>query len=310
MLIFDHTQFKIADMKIDRRRFIKTSGFMAIGLSVIPKKVFGKKDTHNKFLSKIGICTGISNSQILASAGYAYIEEGVGGFLSPLKPEEIFNEKLSLLKNSDIPVEACNSFLPGDLKCVGPETHHEQILQYVEIAFRRAELAGIKTIVFGSSGSRNIPEGFDREEAKLQFISICKKMAPLAEKFNVVVSLEPLNRKECNFINSVIEGGEIVMSVNHPNFRLLADIYHMLVEDEGAESIIKCGHLLHHVHIAEKEGRTAPGIHGEDFTAYFKALKAVNYKGRLSIECRWDNIEEQAKNSLLTLRNQIESLNA
>ncbi len=295
-------------MKVSRRNFLKTSSIAAFGIPLFSSEIYGQKAKRTSFLGKIGVCTNIANAPILAAAGFSYLEEGVGGFLMPSKPDEAFAEKLALLKISPIPVEACNSFLPGDLKCVGPETHHEKILQYVEVAFRRAQQVGIKTIVFGSSGSRNIPEGFPREEARQQFVNLCRKMGPLAKKYDVVVSLEPLNSKECNFVNSVSEGGEIVKDVDHPNFRLLADIYHMLMENEGAESIIKYGDLLFHVHIAEKEGRAAPGVHGEDFTPYLAALKSVDYRGRLSIECRWENLENQASNSFLTLKQQIENL--
>jgi len=181
---------------------------------------------------------------------------------------------------------------------VGPEAAHPEILEFMETAFRRAQKAGVEYIVFGSGGSRSIPEGFSRDEARRQFIDLCSRMAPIAAKYDVVVVLEPLNTKECNFINSVMEGGEIVEEVNHPNFRLLADIYHMLMEGEGSESIEKFGHLIHHTHIAEKEGRAAPGTHNEDFTAYFKALKDVGYKGKMSIECRWEDLETQAPTAI------------
>lgn len=191
------------------------------------------------------------------------------------------------------------------LKCVWSETHHEKVLQFAEIAFRRAEKSGIKTIVFGSGGSRTIPEGFSKDEAMKQFVEICTKLASLAKKYNIVISLEPLNSKECNFINSVSEGGEIVKKVDHPNFRLLADIYHMLMENEGSESIVKYGKYLYHVHIAEKEGRSAPGTHGEDFTPYFSALKKVEYKGRISIECRWENTKCMVGMALQYLKKQI-----
>jgi len=297
-------------MKLSRRSFLKNSGLVGIALPLFPGNLFSEDMKSQKFLRKIGICTSISSSRILVSAGYSYLEEGVGNFLVPREAEAVFNEKLILLKSSGIPVEACNSFLPGDLKAVGPETHHEKIIEYCETAFRRASQAGIKTIVFGSSGSRGIPEGFPREDAKQQFISLAKLIGPVAQKYDVVISLEPLNTKECNFINSVAEGGEIVMSVNHPNFRLLADIYHMKMEDESPENIIKYGDLLFHVHIAEKEGRAAPGVHGEDFSPYLQALKEVGYKGRMSIECRWENLEVQAKDSLLVLQKQIRDLNS
>lgn len=263
---------------------------------------------QKSFLTEIGVCASVSTAEMLAAHGYTYIEESVGRFLMPDKSEEEFNEKLQQARNAVIPVKACNSFIPGSLKSVGPQAVHPEILEYMETAFRRAQKAGVEYIVFGSGGSRSIPEGFPREEAYRQFIALCSQMAPIAAQYNVVVVLEPLNTKECNFINSVSEGGEIVEEVNHPNFRLLADIYHMLMDGESPESIEKYGHLIQHTHIAEKEGRAAPGIHNEDFTAYFKALKNVRYNGKMSIECKWENLEVQAPAAIETMKNQLSIL--
>ncbi|WP_372949885.1 sugar phosphate isomerase/epimerase family protein [Mariniphaga sp.] len=265
-----------------------------------------KPDT---FLSEIGVCTSVSNADMLATQGYTYVEESVGGFLMPAKSEEEFNEILQQAQNAAIPVKACNSFIPGSLKSVGPEAVHPEILEYMEIAFRRAQKAGVEYIVFGSGGSRAVPEGFSKEEALRQFTDLCSQMAPIAARYDVVVVLEPLNKKECNLINSVLEGGVIVEEVNHPNFRLLADIYHMMMDGEGPESIEKYGHLIEHTHIAEKEGRAAPGTHNEDFTAYFKALKEVGYEGKMSIECRWEDLETEAPTAIQAMKNQLVTLN-
>jgi sugar phosphate isomerase/epimerase len=265
-----------------------------------------KPDT---FLSEIGVCTSVSNANMLATHGYTFVEESVGRFLMPTKSEEEFNEVLQQAKNAAIPVKACNSFIPGSLKSVGPEAVHTEILEFMEIAFQRAQKAGVEYIVFGSGGSRAVPEGFSKEEALRQFTDLCSQMAPIAARYDVVVVLEPLNTRECNLINSVLEGGVIVEEVNHPNFRLLADIYHMMMDGEGPESIEKYGHLIHHTHIAEKEGRAAPGTHNEDFTAYFKALKNVGYDGKMSIECRWEDLETQAPTAITVMKNQLATLN-
>lgn len=265
-----------------------------------------KPDT---FLTEIGVCTSVSNADMLATHGYTYIEESVGRFLMPTKSEEEFNEMLMQAQNAAIPVKACNSFIPGNLKSVGPVAVHPEILEFMEIAFQRAQKAGVEYIVFGSGGSRAVPEGFSKEEALRQFTDLCSKMAPVAARYDVVVVLEPLNKKECNLINSVLEGGVIVEEVNHPNFRLLADIYHMMMDGEGPESIEKYGHLIHHTHIAEKEGRAAPGTHNEDFTAYFKALKDVGFEGKMSIECRWEDLETQAPTAITAMKNQLATLN-
>jgi sugar phosphate isomerase/epimerase len=243
---------------------------------------------------RLGICTGIDNGDILLENGYDFIEETVGKFLMPLNSDEEFELVLRKLESSALKVEACNSFIPGKLKSVGENAVHQEIAEYAETAFRRAEMAGMEIIVFGSGGSRNIPDGFSYDEARNQFIALGKMLGPLAGQHNVTIVLEPLNTKECNFINSVSEAGEIVKEIDHPNFLLLADIYHMKMEDEGPENILKYGSLLRHVHIAEERDRAAPGTYNEDFIPYFDALKKVGYNGRLSIECRWEDMKEQA----------------
>jgi sugar phosphate isomerase/epimerase len=295
-------------MKTSRRDFLRFSALAGTAFVLKPFNAAGASAKPAKFLDRIGISTGIANNAILAAAGYSFVEENVKNFLAPLEADSVFEQKLALVKESKLPVEACNSFLPGNLKVVGPAPLHDDIVKFAETAFRRAKMAGVKTIVFGSGGARSIPEGFSRDEAKNQFISLCKKIAPIAKKYDVVISLEPLNKKECNFINSVAEGGEIVEAVNHKNFRLLADLYHMLMENESPANITKYGHLLYHTHIAEKNGRSAPGVNNEDFTPYFKALKEVNYKGRMAIECSWKNLGEQAAPALKAMRSQLSTL--
>jgi sugar phosphate isomerase/epimerase len=294
-------------MKSSRRSFIKNS-ILGAGLMTFPFDLFRFTGAYPDFAGQIGVCTDISNNGILADAGYSFIEETVGNFLVPSEDEAVFRTKLHTLKESKLPVEVCNVFIPGRMKSVGPAPAHKEILDFATSTFQRARIAGVKIIVFGSSGSRSVPQGWTKNEAREQFISLGKKIASIAEVHDVVIALEPLNSKECNFINSVAEGGEIVNEINHKNFRLMADIYHMLMENESPDAIFKCGDLLHHVHIAEKTGRSAPGVHNEDFTPYLKALKDIGYKGRISIECNWKNLAEEAGRALQTIKRQ--SLNS
>jgi sugar phosphate isomerase/epimerase len=281
-------------MHTTRRLFLKTAALLGTGLAagtVFPANLYAAARTNSLSL---GVCTGLQNAEMLSKLGYSFIEAGVRNFLVPDKPEAEFLANLEASKKSPLPVTACNSFLPGDLKSVGPEAVHNEILEFAETAFRRAQMAGVKTIVFGSGGSRRIPDNFTRQEALGQFVDLCSSMAPVAQKYSVVIVLEPLNRNECNFINSLSQGAEIVNAVNHRNFRLLADIYHMKMDDEGPGEIEKFGNIISHAHIAEKEGRAAPGTNGEDFVSYFAALLKTGYSGELSVESRWENMESQA----------------
>jgi sugar phosphate isomerase/epimerase len=295
-------------MTTSRRDFIRLSALTGSALCLKPINAIEFINKEGRFLNRIGVSTSLLNNEILAAAGYSYVEENAREFLVPSEPDSVFLPKLSLIKESKLPLEACNTFLPGNLKCVGPSSVHEDILKYAETAFLRAQLAGIKIIVLGSGGARKIPDGFSLNEATHQFISLCRRMAPIARKYDVVIALEPLNKNECNFINSLSEAGEIVKSVDEINFRLCVDIYHMLMENESASDILKYGDLLHHAHIAEKTDRTAPGVNNEDFSKYFRALKEVNYKGSLTIECSWKNLGEQASGAKSFLDKQIDSL--
>jgi sugar phosphate isomerase/epimerase len=260
---------------------------------------------HRDFAPKIGVCTSLNNAGLLRQSGADYIEVGVRWSLVPDKPNAEFDANREAAKACPLPILAANGFLPGLLKCVGPDADHDAVLAYAQTAFERAKQVGIKHIVFGSSGARAIPDGFDRSRAVHQFVALLMKMAPLAAANDVVVVIEPLNSGECNFINTVPEGARIVEAVGHPNVRLLADIYHMLRMDESPEHIRDAGRLIRHVHIAEKEERTPPGVRADDFTGYLQALRDIGYSGRISIECRWNDMLQQLPPAIQTLREQV-----
>jgi sugar phosphate isomerase/epimerase len=281
--------------------FLKAAGAATLTPGLIPRAAAGVAS----FEPPIGVCTSVGNAGMLRSAGADYIEEGVRRLLIPGKPDGEFAEKRSAAGACGLPVLAANGFLPGSLKCTGPDANHEGVLKFAETAFIRARAIGIGTIVFGSSGARSIPDGFDRRQAELQFVALLGKMAMLAEPHGVVVAVEPLNRGETNFIHTVAEAIDLVRAVQHPNVAIIADIFHMLREDEPPRSIREAGELIRHVHIAEKAKRTPPGVAGDDFTPYLQALKDMGYVGGISIECRWSNMEQELPVAVQTLRAQM-----
>ncbi|MDR0796168.1 MAG: sugar phosphate isomerase/epimerase [Tannerella sp.] len=257
---------------------------------------------------RIGVCTSINNAAIIKQAGCTYVEIGINNFLMPEKDDTAFAANLKSASESVLPALAANSFFPGDLKLVGPDADPERAIRFAEIAMQRAKQIGTKTFVLGSGGARRIPDGFDSEKATGQFIDLCKQIALLGAKYDVVVVIEPLRKQETNFINTVRQGTAIARAVNHPNLCVLADFYHMLCEDEDAQAIVEAGNLLHHCHIAEKAERTAPGVKGDDFTSYFKALQDINYQGRISIECGWKNFNEEVAPAVAEMKRQISSM--
>ena len=256
---------------------------------------------------KIGVCTSIDNASILAEAGFDYIEENVQTLLVPEEPEEVFGPKLEAVKKAALPTLAANCFLPGTIKSTGPDLDEERIIRYAERTFRRAQQAGIRFIVYGSAAARQIPEGCAWTLGWNQMLGTLRRIAPTAKRCGVVIVLEPLNRKECNLLNSLSEGVYMVQGCLDPNVRLLADFYHMAVENEDPREIVPQVRWLQHVHVAEKEGRFAPGTGGQDFGPYLRALKEIDYKGAISFECNWKDLPAQAANSLKSFREQVKA---
>jgi sugar phosphate isomerase/epimerase len=97
--------------------------------------------------------------------------------------------------------------------------------------------------------------------------------------------LEPLNRYEATFLNRVEQALEICRGVDHPRLKLLADFFHMNIEEASFSTPLRqAGDLLGLVHIADNN-RLQPGRGCMDYRPGFAALKAIAYSGYISIEC-------------------------
>lgn len=254
----------------------------------------------------IGMC-GEKNGVAAKDCGMDYVEVSVSRFLAPEKDEERFLENLAFAADSLPPLYAANGFFPKDIKLTGPEADLPRAIAYGKTAIQRASKAGIEILVLGSGAARTIPEEFPCEEAQNQFVSLLDSLAEEASAYGIVIAIEPLQSKETNFINTVSEGAAIARLTGRENVAVIADFYHMAAEGEGPESIIANADKLVHCHVAEPEKRTAPGVQGTDFTPYFKALRQIGYKGRISIECRWSDIRSELPVALETLKDQIKA---
>jgi sugar phosphate isomerase/epimerase len=166
---------------------------------------------------------------------------------------------------------------------------------------------GIAVIVFGSPYSRNAPEGFGCDRATDQLLDHLRRWGSLATRAGVTLALEPLHRGECNIVNTVDEGADLVRRADHPGIRLLADTYHMLRENESPDAIRRAKGLIVHVHCAEGDGRGPLGAIGEDHRPFFRALKDIGYDGRVSIEATWRDFDSQLPAAVQELRRQIDT---
>jgi sugar phosphate isomerase/epimerase len=106
--------------------------------------------------------------------------------------------------------------------------------------------------------------------------------------------LEPINRYETRLLNSVAEVSSFLDRIADPSLMILADTFHMNIEDADMAGAIKlAGKRLGHVHFADSN-RRAPGQGHTDFSPVLQALQKIGYAGYLSAEILPEPSPEQA----------------
>ena len=259
-----------------------------------------------------GICAGPEQTPAMQRAGFDYVEGNSQAYFRGKMDDAAFAADGGLdsyAKASVLPMPACNMLVPGDVAIVGDagRVDPEAWRAYIGRLLRRAGEAKVETVVFGSGAARGVPEGWDREAAKGQILEFLRYAGPLAEEAGVVIAIEPLNRGECNILNGVAEASGYAKEVASPGVRVLVDSYHSWLEDEQAADIAANIDLVRHVHVADKDGRVAPGESGDVVAKYhefFGVLKRGGYDGRISIEGKVDFDAEALRRTLGFLKEQ------
>ena len=132
--------------------------------------------------------------------------------------------------------------------------------------------------VRGSIGDR------DGEQVETLFMESMQEVGSYAQKRGVTLLIEPVNRYEIDFINSVEEGSQILQKINLPNILLMPDVFHMNIEDRSIEGSLEAYiDQIGYVHLADSN-RHAPGWGHLDFRNILTTLKSVGYDGWTSVE--------------------------
>ena len=124
-------------------------------------------------------------------------------------------------------------------------------------------------------------------------VEICKELGEHAERAGTLVLLEPLNRYETHLLNRLEQACEVCERVNMPGVEMMADFFHMNIEDaDMPAAIIGAKEHLRHIHLADST-RLLPGYGHTDFSAGFAALKQIGYEWFMSLECGIPGKEEE-----------------
>jgi len=137
--------------------------------------------------------------------------------------------------------------------------------------------------IIGSMQGRH-GDGVSPEQARDWLRHALDDLGEEARRFQTALIYEPLNRYETNLINTMGAGVELLRSLQTDNVRLLADLYHMNIEEaDVAGGLQAAGWHLGHVHFVDSN-RRAGGCGHTHFGPIMAALRDVGYQAYLSAE--------------------------
>ena len=142
-----------------------------------------------------------------------------------------------------------------------------------------------------------------RDQALTWLAEALTDLGAHAARHGVPLLYEPLNRYETNLFNTLSEAYDFLETLNTRNVKLLADLFHMNMEEvDLAESIRKAGHRIGHVHFADSN-RRAMGFGHTPTKHIAQALMDVGYEGFVSGEIfPWPDPQTAAAKTLESFR--------
>lgn len=239
---------------------------------------------------KIGVCGSVMGLTYpyAKELGFDYMEIPFRD-LGKINDEE-FDQMLQKTKEIQFPVLKANAMLPNDFNLFGENAKtDEEIKAFLEKGFPRARQLGIEIVVWGSGPSRKYQD-MDPAVIEQRLLEIGNIIADIAEKYDIMVVIEPLNKGETNVFNTVKETSEYARKLNRKYVKVLADSFHMMAEFEAYDTLKENKDIILHAHIAEaKFGtnliRLVPDEKDENNVKEFVfELKKMGYNGDISIE--------------------------
>ena len=280
---------------MNRRSFLKAT-LSASALAAAP--VVSKAEAV-----EIGVCAGTEDLGKAERWGFDYLEPAAAAIaaLSATEFERVRQQVLA----SRLRCRSFNSLI-RTMQVVGPEANLDAVPIYLNAALDRCRQLGARVVVWGSASSRNIPAGHSREQAWQEIKRFLQRAGDIAKSHELVIGIEPLRKQESNIINAGAEALRLVDEVKHPNVKMIIDYYHLRMENEDPDILVRARQHVVHLHFANPNGRRWPKSVDDDpeYGRFFQLVKQIGYTGGLSIEAR-GTFEEDGAASLAFLRSEL-----
>lgn len=177
------------------------------------------------------------------------------------------------------------SMCTSEFRMTTPE-HRTLWLDGLRESCEAASVLGVKKLITQVGADSGRP----REEQHKAIVDTLLFATEILEEYGVTVMPEPLNTYVNHpgyYLWSSKEGFDIIREVNHPNVKLIYDIYHQQVmEGNIIPSIVNNLDLIAHLHAAGHPGRNDLQYGENDYGVIFKKVDEAGYEGYCGLEYR------------------------
>lgn len=146
------------------------------------------------------------------------------------------------------------------------------------------EARGVAGPAYSATGRADAVPAREQRKQWSTVVKNLRQICAYAEARKQKLFIEPLNRFETDFLNTVEQGLKLIHDVGSPALQLHLDTFHMNIEEKFLPTAIRrAGKHLGHFHACGSD-RGTPGNDHTDWKAIAAALQAVRYRGDVVIE--------------------------
>ncbi|HXV64313.1 MAG TPA: TIM barrel protein [Vicinamibacteria bacterium] len=177
--------------------------------------------------------------------------------------------------------------------------NHDAVVSEIEASCGAAKTLGARwmTVVAGDD-----QPGMSQDEMHENVIIALKRVAPIAERHDVTLILEPMNIRvdhQGHCLYGSAPAIRIVEAVGSSHVKINWDLYHLQITEGDL-----CGHLaegiehIGYVQLADHPGRNEPGTGEVHYNRVLKELDRLGYRGYVGLELNPLQGEEAAADAV------------
>jgi sugar phosphate isomerase/epimerase len=166
--------------------------------------------------------------------------------------------------------------------CDADSNRRDQAIRFIHDIMSAGAKHGAPAIIGSMQGRWD--DAVSQQTATAYLRDALQQLGDHAERCGVVLQYEPLNRYETNMATTLAAGAELLKPLATKRIRLLADLFHMNIEETAIAGALRdAGSLVGHVHFVDSN-RQAAGRGHMNYQPIVAALAEIDYDGYASAE--------------------------